>query len=230
VFPVTFFDYNGVLVDDEDVHLEAYRRVLAPFGVRLARETYFARYAAYDDAGGFSAMLADAGLRNDVARVRALIEAKRPVYLSLAYGRLVGFPGAAELVRHRALAGPVLVVSGALREEIQLGLETLGVSSHVTAIVAAGDVASKPDPAGYLLARRIAAEHAGEHAAAHALVVEDTPGGVRAAKAAGTTCVAVAHTYPAPELASAGADLVLPRLGEIDDAVLACLWERVHGA
>jgi len=33
VFPATLFDYNGVLANDETVHLAAFQDALAPLGV-----------------------------------------------------------------------------------------------------------------------------------------------------------------------------------------------------
>src|SRR5262249_55055025 len=66
----TLFDYNGVLVDDEHVHLEGFRRVLAPLGIQVSERQYLERYIGYDDVGAFRAMLEDAGLPTDDARVR----------------------------------------------------------------------------------------------------------------------------------------------------------------
>ena len=36
----TLFDFNGVLVDDEHVHLEAFREVLAPRGILVSDADY----------------------------------------------------------------------------------------------------------------------------------------------------------------------------------------------
>jgi mannitol-1-/sugar-/sorbitol-6-phosphatase len=65
----------------------------------------------------------------------------------------------------------------------------------------------KPHPEGYLLAARrlgIAPDRC--------LVVEDTPAGLAAGRAAGCTTLAVAGTFPAAEL---DADVVLPGLGGV---------------
>ena len=35
------FDFNGILVDDEPVHLEMFQRVLAEEGVTLTAEDYY---------------------------------------------------------------------------------------------------------------------------------------------------------------------------------------------
>src|SRR4029078_4437386 len=51
------FDFNGVLVDDEDVHFEAFRRTLAAAGVTIALRVY-RRFLGYDDHGTIVALLA----------------------------------------------------------------------------------------------------------------------------------------------------------------------------
>ena len=163
VFPATIFDYNGVLVDDEDVHLEAFRDVLSPLGIVLSEADYWERYLGFDDAGAFRAVLADNGRAPSDREVRSLIEAKRPHYLARARDTLRGFEGAAAFVRLRAESGPVIIVSGALRSEIELGLSVLGIADVIGAIVSAEDtVRSKPDPEGYFLGIAALAEHAGQ--------------------------------------------------------------------
>jgi beta-phosphoglucomutase-like phosphatase (HAD superfamily) len=77
--------------------------------------------------------------------------------------------------------------------------------------------ASKPDPSPFLLAiqelGRLA--HAGG-----AVVVEDSVGGVTAAKGAGLRCIGVTHSYPRDELLRAGADAAVASLDELTDAAL----------
>jgi beta-phosphoglucomutase-like phosphatase (HAD superfamily) len=80
VFPATFFDYNGVLVDDEDVHLEAFREVLAPLGVSVSEEAYWNTYIGFDDQGAFDAILEDAGMPATRAEIAYLDEKKKPAY------------------------------------------------------------------------------------------------------------------------------------------------------
>lgn len=230
VFPATLFDYNGVLVDDEVVHLEAFRDVLGPLGVELGEKDYWEKYLGFDDAGAFRAILAAVGRVPSEAEVRSLIEAKRPRYLVRAKDKLQGFDGAAELVRRRAAAGPVVIVSGALRDEIQLGLEVLGVKDAVVEIVSAEDTTrSKPDPEGYLLGIAALASRIGEKSARRAIVIEDSIAGVEAAKAAHLTCVAVGHSYPLSALERAGADFAVPRLDSLTNDALETLYFRLNG-
>lgn len=229
-FHATLFDYNGVLVDDEAVHLDAFRDALAPLGVAVSEAAYWERYLGFDDVGAFRAMLADAGRTASETQVRELVAAKRPLYLERAREALRCFGGARELVERRAAHGPVGIVSGALRSEIELGLDVLKVKEHVRVIVAAEDTAAcKPSPEGYLLGIERLAACAGNATARRALVIEDSLAGVEAAKTAGLTCLAVAHSYGAARLAEAGADDVVESLDAIDEARLAALYARTGG-
>jgi len=111
-------------------------------------------------------------------------------------------------VRAAASQVPVGVVSGDYREEIDALLGGAGLAPHVSFVVAIEDVERpKPDPAQYLLALELLG---GRIPASEVVAFEDSPVGVRAAKAAGLRCVGVAGTVPADQLSEA--DLVVPAL------------------
>jgi beta-phosphoglucomutase-like phosphatase (HAD superfamily) len=224
VFTATLFDYNGVLVDDEAVHLAAFRDVLSPLGVEVSEKEYVERYLGYDDVGAFRAILRDRGRAPSDADVTALVDAKRPFYLERARGTLRGFAGAGEIVRRRAAVGPVAIVSGALRHEIHLGLDLLGVRDLIRSVVSAEDAQrSKPDPQGYLLGLEALAL---SNARDRCVVIEDSLAGVESARAASLACVAVGHSYPLDDLRAAGADLVVSNLDAITEQALASVYER----
>jgi beta-phosphoglucomutase len=229
-FPATLFDFNGVLVDDELVHLKAFQKTLEPLGVALTEEVYWERYLGYDDKGGFRAILEDAGRSPSPEQINDLVEAKRPVYLELAKNALVVFPGAGSLVRRQAEAGPVAVVSGALYDEVVFGLEALEVAPLVKFIIASEQTEfSKPDPAGYVMAVERLAPSLGAERASRALVVEDSVDGIRAARAAGLTCVAVEHSYKEAQLVEAGAQLVVPVIADLTQSRLEALYASLFG-
>jgi beta-phosphoglucomutase-like phosphatase (HAD superfamily) len=228
-FPATLFDYNGVLADDEIVHLEAFRDALAPSGLSVSEHDYVQRYLGFDDRGAFRAILTDAGRSPTEQEISELVAVKKPLYLARAEARLPTFAGAAELVQRRAERGPVGVVSGALRDEIMLGLRVLGVEGSVRYVVSAEDTrACKPDPEGYLIGiERLAAE-IGPALSRLALVIEDSIAGVEAAKAARLPCIAVTHSYGEAALRGAGADLVVTQLDELSDELLASLFKKLY--
>lgn len=134
----TLFDYNGVLVDDEDVHCAAFQEAVRPLGIALTPETYLERYIGFDDVGAFRAILKDNGRDASDDDVHALVEAKKPLYLA-KFDRVHAFPGAKEVVTRRVARGPIGIVSGALRQEIELGLKLIGIEKLVQLANAGAD-------------------------------------------------------------------------------------------
>jgi beta-phosphoglucomutase len=229
LFPATIFDFNGVLVDDELVHRDAFRDVLTPLGVSFTDEHYVERYLGFDDIGAVRAMLVDAGRKPTDAEVEALAHAKRPFYMRRAESALVIFEGAADVVRARASKGPVAIVSGALRDEITFVLGRMGLLGVVEIIVSAEDtVRCKPDPMGYELGIAALAKRVGPKAARSSLVIEDSLAGVESAKRAGLFCLAVAHSYPEAQLLAAGADAVVARIRDAGDRFIDGLYGRLE--
>ena len=224
----TLFDFNGVLVDDEHVHLQAFRDVLRPLGLGVTDADYNDRYLGFDDVGAFRAILTDAARAFDEADVRALVEAKKPAYMQRIGAELRIFDGAADLVRRRAERGTVAIVSGALEAEIRYCLERMGVLDRVAFIVSAEMCAEcKPHPEGYLEALRLLGlrvSDAGEVCAAGevrgVVVIEDSLAGIQSARAASLRCAAVTHSYPRAQLEAAGAHVVAASLAELTDALL----------
>jgi phosphoglycolate phosphatase/beta-phosphoglucomutase len=228
VIRAVLFDFNGILVDDEPLHLLMFQKVLSEEGIALTSEDYYRHYLGLDDRGCFAAVLQRAGETPTVPRLMRLIARKSSYYQEhiRAHGYPF-FPGAVELVRAVAASGRRLgVVSGALREEVEGALRQAGLLDLFPIRVTAEDVAeSKPDPEGYRqaltalnsvppLPERLIHPH-------EVLAVEDSPAGLNAAADAGLLTLGVAQTYPAAELRQADAvaealrDLSLSRLEEL---------------
>jgi beta-phosphoglucomutase len=214
----TLFDFDGVLVDSEPVHLAAFNDVLASRGMSLDEREYTERYLSLDDAGVFRVALSRRQQTLREEDVRALVEAKHPRFLARFANSFRVFPGATELLARRAARGPVGIVSGALQEEITFALDRMSLRDAVRFIVSAERAAaSKPDPAPYLLGLDELRSRGHEGGV---VVLEDSPGGVASAKAAGLRCVAVTHSCARAELIAAGADAVVDDLFSLTDALL----------
>ena len=208
------FDFNGVLVDDEHLHLACFNDVLGFLGLSVDEKEYAERYLGFDDAGAFGAILRDRDRSETLTEISRLIEEKARVYARRAARELRVFDGAADAVRSAARSGPVVVVSGALRAEIELGLDALGVRPLVEHIVAAEDVLRcKPDPEGYLLALGWLRSRAPSLARGSLRIVEDSLAGVDAGVAAGVPVWAVAQSYPSEDLRARGASRVFDTIG-----------------
>lgn len=208
------FDFDGVLVDSEPLHLRAYQEVLEPRGLPLLREEYYAEYLGYDDPGVFTALAAARGRPLDDRELGVLIREKTRVYEALlaAGGHL--YPGAAECIRRLSSVYPLGIASGAARHEIQTTLVAQGLDRFFRFIVASGDTpASKPAPDPY----RRAAELHGFPADA-CLAVEDSRWGIQSAKGAGLCCIGITTTYAVAELMDA--DAIISSLTELTPALI----------
>jgi beta-phosphoglucomutase len=217
------FDFNGVIVDDEPLHLELFRRVLGEEGIALTDEDYHAKYLGYDDRGCFTAAFADAGkpeLATDSAFIAELIERKAGYYRQAIEESFLLFPGAVELVQTLAAKFPLAIASGALREEIEIVLRRGGIRECFQHVIASEDVtACKPDPEGYVLA--LAALNASRDETIQpneCLVIEDSIAGIEAAKQAGMWCLAVTNSYDASQLSNA--DWIVTSLADCDPETL----------
>lgn len=225
------FDFNGVLVDDEPIHFELLARVLAEEGVDLDRDRYYERFLGFDDRGCFTAALAEAGQAGSEARTVRLVARKASYYRDrIRRDGYPFFPGAVELVGRLAAAGlPLGVVSGALREEVEGALAQAAIGRLFKVLVTAEDTREgKPDPEGYRAAvEALNTEPPLPDRMLHpheVLAVEDSSAGLAAARDAGLSTLAVAHTYPAAVLAAA--DLVMESIGEIDVEALAARFRE----
>jgi HAD superfamily hydrolase (TIGR01509 family) len=212
VIRAILFDFNGILVDDEPVHLEMFQRVLGEEGIALTAEDYYRDYLGLDDRGCFAAVLQKAGEAPTVPRLMRLIARKASYYQErMRQSGYPFFPGAAELVAELADAGRMLgIVSGALSEEVESALRQAGLRDRFKLLVTAEDVAEgKPDPEGYRraleglnslppLPERLLHPH-------EVLAIEDSPAGLSAAADLGLSTLAVAHTYPPHRLKMADA-------------------------
>jgi len=112
---------------------------------------------------------------------------------------VVVIDGAAPLLMGLPAGTWAIVTSGA-RAVVTARLQSLGLPLPTVLVTAEDVVKGKPDPEPYLAA----AARLGV-AAAHCVVIEDSPAGIAAALAAGMRAVGVASTHAVPELASATA-------------------------
>jgi len=210
------FDFDGVVIDSEPIHLQCFQQVLKPYGVTLTREQYYAKYLGYDDHDCFAAALADAGRQVDEGQISEMISAKSKLVRRIYAEDVEALPGAVQLISTAAAAEiPIAVCSGALRAEIELASKSIGVWDYFATVVSPQDVSrGKPDPQGYLLTlERLRQVTARPIAAERCVVVEDSPAGIEAAKKAGTRVLAVTTSYPADQLRQA--DRIVESLADV---------------
>ena len=212
------FDFNGIIVDDEPIHFELFRRVLGEEGIELTEENYYARYLGFDDRGAFSAAYHENGRLLDESLLARLIGRKAVYYQTAIQNKVTIFPGVEKLIAALAPALPLAVASGALRKEIETILTTAGLVKHFSVIISAEDVNhGKPEPEIFLKALaglNAQVKSRDRITAADCLVIEDSKEGIRGARRAGMKCLAVSNSHPAELLQEANA--VVTSLEDVD--------------
>ncbi len=215
------FDFDGVVVDSEPIHMACFLRVMRPYGVEFTIEQYYNRYLAYSDRDAMTRMIGEYDLDGDSLDINALIAQKSAMVQEALARTASPLPGSIELMQAARDAGLGLAIcSAALGEEVRQPLRRAGALDLVQLIIAAEDVeVHKPDPAGYILARRKLGEILGrELAPERCVAIEDSPGGVAAGKAAGLCVLAVTNTVGADRLAAA--DRIVDSLADVTPASL----------
>lgn len=221
------FDFDGVIVDSERLHHETMVAALGGAGPATPWAFYQENLMGLDDRGAFAVLLRRAGIEPAPEAIRACVARKAALFARrAAEGRVAAFPGAVELVRACAAAGPVGLCSGALRSDIDPVLAALEIAQCFAEKVTADDVpASKPDPASYrLCVERLAARfpERGIFPAA-CVALEDTADGIASARGAGVPVVAVATNLSAAVLRAAGAAAIVDTLKGLTPEALAQL-------
>ena len=214
-----FFDFNGVIIDDEPLQMEAYKEVLGREGLTLTEEDYYGSLGMDDRTFVRAAYERAERELTDEALAR-VIEAKTAAHRKLLEGELPLFPGVVNFIKALKRGHALGLVSMARRTEIDHVLERAGLVGHFDAVVSAEDVtACKPDPSCYasgldFLNRRRGEAHVIPLRADECLAIEDSPPGVRSARAAGMRTLGVTNTVPDRALREAGADSVTRSLAD----------------
>jgi beta-phosphoglucomutase len=208
VLDAVIFDFDGVIVNSEPLHCEAFGHVLGPLGLSFTWDEYVSHYLGFDDRDAFREAFRLRGRKVDERELSRLIGAKAHAFQRLAREKgAAPFPGVMALIELLVENGiPLALCSGALRRDVDPILRRLGLDQVLRVTVTADDVAaSKPDPASYrLVIERLVSCFPGRGiAAAGSVAIEDTPAGIEAARGAGLNILAVSNSHKAESLDAA---------------------------
>lgn len=211
-YEACIFDFDGVIIDSEPLHAEAKRITLNHLLIPHS-ETLFADFKGRPDSAFFQHVAAE--LANRRMTAQEMEAYKQKVYVQL-FDDVPLVSGAVEfLTMARAHFQKLGLATSATRHDFELGANKYQLAKWFDAIVTGDDTARhKPDPEPYLKA--MAALGVTSSAA---LVVEDSPNGIRAAKAAQCAVVGLTTNFSADELHNAGADWVMASFTEIIQAL-----------
>lgn len=212
-------DFNGVIIDDESIQHQAYREIFKPLGIDITDEMYYARLGM-DDKSFVASILDDAKKDYDTDTILDLTSAKTSHWRAIVTQKIPLFSGIDNFLRKMARSFTLGIVSMAKREEIDFVLESAGLADLFAVIVSAEFVTKhKPDPECYRIgfSRIDAVRTATGHLPMthrECLVIEDTPAGVLAARAADLPVLAVKNTVSAEAMRKSGAGAVATYLDD----------------
>jgi len=207
------FDFDGVLADTEALHCTAFQMTATADGVTLTQGDYYTHFLGLPDRACLAALYERAGVALGAGDLDALVQRKHAHFAAISTAATL-YEGVPEVLRQLHRRCPLAVASGAFHDEIELILDRAGVRDLFVALIGADDVIrGKPAPDPFLAALHVLnVRTGGTVAAAECLVVEDSPLGIAAARAAGMRCLGIATHHPPAALA---ADAVIARLNEL---------------
>lgn len=205
--PAAFlFDFDGVVVNSEPLHYQAFYHTLKAEHLQLTENEYWNEMIGFDDRGAFKYIFEKHHRPADPKTLTRVMTAKSGMMMDLIHrNKYAALPGVSEFVRAIWRHYPLAIASGALREEIEVMLEGVSLRDCFSVIIAAEDVTvGKPDPQGYQLAAQHLADKTKRPLRPEdCLVIEDAPTVCERARQAGFKTLAVANTYPIERLSAA---------------------------
>lgn len=184
-------DLDGTLVDSEPFHLEAWNILLRREGYETKGE-WNEHFVGLPDEQTWTGLIQ---LYPKMSRFDNLLEMKQTEYrkLIIAQGRDLAYPGVEEKLNELVKKGIKLAVgTNSGKENTTIALEASGLLKYFAVLVTYDMVKEgKPNPEVY----QTAAELLGLEPAACA-VLEDSPAGIAAGKAAGCLVIGVTNSWP----------------------------------
>ena len=182
------FDLDGTLIDSEIFHFHIWNEILSVYDIKLNYSFYMDKFAGVPTPMNAAYLVEEYQL--DIPKEALLEKREKLAVEKLATAELNMMPHALEMLEFfYQLKLPMALCTGSPREDVDIIFKRLNLGRFFQTSVTRDDVKhSKPDPEGYnLCVERLGLEKE------KFLVFEDTPNGLRSAKAAGLTCYAIQH-------------------------------------
>ena len=212
-------DFNGVIIDDEPIQMRAYQELLAAENIALTDEDYY-QSLGMDDRTFVEAAFQRAGRKPEANQVLELMQAKSQKWRDILSDGIPLFENVENFIRKMANDFALGIVSMSGRADILYVLEQTDLTDCFEIVVSAEDVTNcKPDPECYRIGFRELdrARTANGHLPmihSECVVIEDSPPGVQAARAADLPALGVTNTVDAQLLRAAGATWIAKDLND----------------
>ena len=226
-----FFDFNGVIIDDEMIQMKAYQEVLRGHDVNLLEEWYFGALGM-DDRTFVRSMFARAGKQITDEMLESVQKAKTAIHREKIKDELPLFPGVLTFLKSVSRHFQIGLVSMANREEVGHVFERASLSPLFSVVVTAEDTSvCKPAPDCYVcglgkLNEKRQQERLLPLLPGECLAIEDSPPGIESARAAGMRTLGVTNTVDESALRAAGADVVTRSLADWNVDAVKLVYAR----
>jgi HAD superfamily hydrolase (TIGR01509 family) len=214
-----FFDFNGVIIDDEHIQMNAYREVFKEYGIDLTKEWYFSALGMDDKT--FVRYIFDLGKQAASEEVQAkVLSAKTALHRTMIEDELPLCPGILNFLKATSREFSLGLVSMANAIEIGYVFERAQLEPLFTVKVMSGDVdLCKPAPDCYRKGLEKLNEVRQQERKLpvlpdECLAIEDSPPGIQSARVAGMHTLGVTTTVTSDELREAGAEVVTNSLAD----------------
>jgi len=228
-----FFDFNGVIIDDENIQMKAYQEVLRGHQIDLTEELYLGALGM-DDKTFVQSMFQQAKKPLTDPVLKTVLGAKTDLHRQMIGDELPLFPGVVTFLKAASRHFSLGLVSMADKAEVGYVFERANLTPLFSVAVTAEDASMcKPDPECYLagLTKLNEKRQRGRELpllASECLAIEDSPPGIQSARAAGMRTLGVTNTVSADALRSAGAEIVTASLADWTPDAVHLLFDRSH--
>jgi beta-phosphoglucomutase len=214
-----FFDYNGVIIDDENIQMKAYQEVLRGHEIDLTQEWYLSALGM-DDKTFVKSMFERSKKSLSGPVLDSVLSAKTELHRQMIEDELPFFPGVLTFLKATSRHFSIGLVSMASWTEIGYVFQRANLTPLFSIIVTCDDVSvCKPAPDCYVaglakLNEKRQHERQLPLLPAECLAIEDSPPGIESARVAGMHTLGVTNTVSAEALRAAGAEIVTPSLAD----------------
>ena len=214
-----FFDFNGVIIDDETIQMKAYQEVLSGHEIALTEELYFGALGM-DDKTFVRSMFANAKKPLSDPLLSEVLSAKTDLHRQMIEDELPLFPGVLTFLKAASREFQLGLVSMANLVEVSYVFQRANLTPLFSIVITAEDASvCKPAPDCYLTGLRKLNEFRQRERslpllASECLAIEDSPPGIQSARAAGMRTLGVTNTVADEALRAAGADVVTKSLAD----------------
>lgn len=208
------FDMDGVLVDNRDIHIEAFQTLFRKLNLEVSYEQLLMSFGKvnlqiFEDIFGKGTFT--------VEQIEQMGLEKENIYREIFAEKIEPAPGLIEFLHGlKGKGAKIAVGSSGPRVNVEFVLEKCGIAAYFDAI-ADGDMISKgkPDPEVFLLAAKLLDKNPEE-----CIVFEDAPVGIEAAKRAGMNVIAMETTFTKERLEGTGYDRIVKTFREVNSSIL----------